>query len=165
MSETALRASRPAIWKWRITIPGMAASRCRGARGMASGPGSIGSPWLKPFAARQSSESKNASKPKVGQKRINNDTNFLEASFGKNDIALCSRLENVDQAHAGHGKTDRMRVFVDSSGHGNERRSTGDSSYSPRHSGLRRGVPKSSGRYIWCPRNAVRTATSDVDSS
>jgi hypothetical protein len=26
---------------------------------------------------------KNASKPKRGQKRINNDTNFLEASFGE----------------------------------------------------------------------------------
>ena len=33
---------------------------------------------------------KKASKPKRGQKRIDNDTNFLEASFGENDIALCS---------------------------------------------------------------------------
>ena len=51
---------------------------------------------------------KKASKPKRGQQRITNDTNFLEAVVRRNDIALRSRLENLDQAHAGHGQADWM---------------------------------------------------------
>ena len=49
---------------------------------------------------------KKSSKPKPGQKRIDNDTNFLESTFGEKTSPFVRDITNVDQPHAGHGKSD-----------------------------------------------------------
>ena len=75
--------AEPATWKWRITIRRDGSFTVPGREGYGIPPGKYRIAVVETLRREELDKLKKASKPKAGQKRIDNDTNFLEASFGE----------------------------------------------------------------------------------
>ena len=83
-------------------MPGWQLHGARGARGYGIPPGKYRIAVVETLRREAVDELKKSSKPKRGenQKRIDDDTNFLEESFGEKTSPFVRDLKNVDQAHA-----------------------------------------------------------------
>ena len=106
------RASPPATSKWRIMIRGMVSFTVPGREGYGIPPGKYRIAVVETIRREALDKLKKPRSRSAGKRRINNDTNLLEATFGETTSPFVSRLENVDQPHAGHVETQWMRVFL-----------------------------------------------------